>query len=152
MKAIKTGRITPLPDGRIDPVKADREWEANTQPTQKQAATASAAQPAMAPEPARAATTAPPYSVSRAQREAINARMAKLDLDERTGKLVSADEVRVAVFTIARQVRDRLQQIPRTLAPEIVATVVADPDPRAVEMLLDDAIRGALEELSKAPI
>jgi hypothetical protein len=150
MKAIKSGRITPLPDGTIDPVKADREWDANTLPAQKKAASQPAGQAGA--EPARPATTAPPYSVSRAQREAINARLAKLDLDERTGKLVSADEVRVAVFTVARQVRDRLQQIPRSLAPEIVATVVADPDPRAVETLLDDAIRGALEELSQAPI
>jgi hypothetical protein len=146
MKAIKTGRITTLPDGRIDPVVADAQWDANTLPAQ---------QPAKHEQPASDSTQragAPPYAVSRAMREAVNARLAKLEFDERIGKLVNADEVRVAVFTIARQVRDRLQQIPRTLAPEIVATVVADPDPRAVETLLDDAIRSALEELSQAPV
>ena len=85
-------------------------------------------------------------------REAVNARLAKLELDERSGKLINADEARVKIFTLARQLRDRLQQIPRTLAPELVATVLADPDPRAVEALLDAAIRSALEELSQTPL
>jgi len=35
MKAIKAGRITPEPDGTIDPVKADRQWGARTDPAQQ---------------------------------------------------------------------------------------------------------------------
>ena len=31
-KAISSGRITPLPNGQIDPAVADRQWEANTGP------------------------------------------------------------------------------------------------------------------------
>ncbi|HGG60421.1 MAG TPA: elements of external origin, partial [Gammaproteobacteria bacterium] len=34
-KAIKTGRITPEPDGTIDPQKADAEWAANTDSAQQ---------------------------------------------------------------------------------------------------------------------
>ncbi len=34
-KAIDTGRITPLPDGTIDPVVADAQWAANTTPTRR---------------------------------------------------------------------------------------------------------------------
>ncbi len=34
-KAIDTGRITPLPDGTIDPVAADAQWAANTTPTRR---------------------------------------------------------------------------------------------------------------------
>jgi hypothetical protein len=34
MKAIKTHRIDPLPNGRIDPVAADRDWAERTQPHQ----------------------------------------------------------------------------------------------------------------------
>jgi hypothetical protein len=34
-KAIKTGRITPEPDGKIDPDKADAEWETNTDVAQQ---------------------------------------------------------------------------------------------------------------------
>ncbi|MEA1052333.1 hypothetical protein U5801_21360 [Lamprobacter modestohalophilus] len=147
-KAIKSGRITPLPDGRIDPVVADAQWDANTLPAQTPAKSESSA-------PASDSTqrsNVPPYAVSRAAREAINARLAKLELEERSGKLINADEARVTTFNLARQLRDRLQQIPRTLAPELVATVVADPDPRAVEAMLDAAIRSALEELSQTPL
>jgi hypothetical protein len=32
------------------------------------------------------------------------------------------------MFNLARQARDRLMQIPRKLAPEIVATVTSDPE------------------------
>ena len=31
-KAVKAGRITRRPDGRLDPVQADREWVQNTRP------------------------------------------------------------------------------------------------------------------------
>jgi len=34
-KAIASGRITTLPDGTIDPDMADREWDANTDPTRQ---------------------------------------------------------------------------------------------------------------------
>jgi hypothetical protein len=53
------------------------------------------------------------------------------------------------MFNLARQARDRLMQIPRKLAPEIVATVTSDPDARTVETFLEDAIREALEELTQ---
>lgn len=42
IKAIKEGRITPEPDGTIDPEKADAEWEANTvQPKRRKVGPAS---------------------------------------------------------------------------------------------------------------
>ena len=34
-KAIATGRITTLPDGTIDPDRADFEWDAQTDPTKR---------------------------------------------------------------------------------------------------------------------
>ena len=63
--------------------------------------------------------------------------------------LISKDEADTEFFTLARQLRDRLQQIPRKVAPEIVALVVANPDVRGVTDLLDAAIREALEDLSR---
>ena len=53
------------------------------------------------------------------------ARLAKLEFEERTGKLLNADEVKVKHFNLARLLRDRIQQIPRKVAPQIVAAVVA---------------------------
>jgi len=87
------------------------------------------------------------YHKARAVRETYAARLAKLEFEERSDKLVSKDEVDAKVFTLARQLRDRMQQIPNKVAPEIVALVVDKPDVRGVAELLDRAIHQALEEL-----
>ncbi len=142
IKAIQSGRITPESDGTIDPAKADAQWASNTRPS-------------AALEPEDAATSpqprvgAPDYRTSRAIREAYAARLAKLEFEERAGKLISTDEVKVTVFNLARRTRDWLLQIPRRIAPQIVAAVVADPDPRTVEEMLEVEIREALEELTR---
>lgn len=161
-KAIKAGRISKEPDGTIDPAKADTQWERNTLPSQtldngaskltQKVATPAVSTPvssreAQAPLETRAA--APDYQTSRAIREAYAARLAKLEFEERTGKLLNADEVKVKQFNLARLLRDRIQQIPRKVAPQIVAAVVVQPDQRVVEDLLMEAIREALEELSR---
>lgn len=46
--------------------------------------------------PLETRATAPDYQTSRAIREAYAARLAKLEFEERTGKLISSDEVKVA--------------------------------------------------------
>ena len=166
-KAIKAGRISKEPDGTIDPAKADAQWARNTLPSQNQntGAVKPAAKVATPPvstpvstapvanrelqPPLETRAAAPDYQTSRAIREAYAARLAKLEFEERTGKLLNADEVKVKHFNLARLLRDRIQQIPRKLAPQIVAAVVAQPDQRVVEDLLMEAIREALEELSR---
>ena len=157
-KAIKAGRISVEPDGTIDPAKADAQWARNTLPSQslnigakKPAAkveTGGVSTPVSTP-PLETRAAAPDYQTSRAIREAYAARLAKLEFEERTGKLLNADEVKVKYFNLARLLRDRIQQIPRKVAPQIVAAVVAQPDQRVVEDLLMEAIREALEELSR---
>jgi hypothetical protein len=57
--------------------------------------------------------------------------------------------VNKVVFTIGRQLRDRIQLIPRQLAPLIVSSVLESPDPRLIEDMLDSAIRDALEQYTK---
>ena len=158
-KAIKAGRISAEPDGKIDPAKADAQWARNTLPSQKLNTSKPASKVATPPvskvasrdtqAPLETRATAPDYQTSRAIREAYAARLAKLEYEERTGKLINADEVTVKHFNLARVLRDRLQQIPRKVAPNIVAAVVAQPDQRVVEDLLMDAIREALEEISR---
>lgn len=162
-KAIKSGRISVEPDGTIDPAKADAQWARNTLPSQNlntgaakpaaKVATTAVSTPVASREAQAPLETgrvsAPDYQTSRAIREAYAARLAKLEFEERTGKLLSADEVKVKYFNLARQLRDRIQQIPRKLAPQIVAAVVAQPDARVVEDLLMEAIREVLEELSR---
>jgi pyruvate/2-oxoglutarate dehydrogenase complex dihydrolipoamide acyltransferase (E2) component len=160
-KAIATGRIHPEPDSSIDPIKADAQWDRHTrtaQPTTPRVTTARpppiaqhASQPAAPPPMPQASDDARgvDYHKARAVRETYSARLAKLEFEERTGKLISKDEVDIKYFQLARQLRDRMQQIPRKVAPEIVALVVADPDVRGVTDILDVAIREALEDLAR---
>ena len=166
-KAIQAGRISAEPDGKIDPAKADAQWARNTLPSQNlntgavkpapkvatppvstPVSTAPVANRELQP-PLETRAAAPDYQTSRAIREAYAARLAKLEFEERTGKLLNADEVKVKHFNLARLLRDRIQQIPRKVAPQIVAAVVAQPDQRVVEDLLMEAIREALEERSR---
>ena len=167
-KAIKAGRISKEPDGTIDPAKADAQWARNTLPSQNLNTGATKPAPKVATPPVSTPVStapvanrelqppletgrisAPDYQTSRAIREAYAARLAKLEFEERTGKLISKDEVDIKYFQLARQLRDRMQQIPRKVAPEIVALVVADPDVRGVTDILDVAIREALEDLAR---
>lgn len=143
-KAIKAGRISVEPDGTIDPAKADAQWARNTLPSQslnigaKKPAAKVETPPVSTPvstPPLETRAAAPDYQTSRAIREAYAARLAKLEFEERTGKLINADEVKVKYFNLARLLRDRIQQIPRKVAPQIVAAVVAQPDQRVVEDL-----------------
>lgn len=161
-KAIKAGRISIEPDGKIDPVKADAQWARNTLPSQNLNTGASKPAPKVATPPVSTPVatgssrelpppletgriSAPDYQTSRAIREAYAARLAKLEYEERTAKLISSDEVEMRTFNLARRLRDRMQTLPRRLA----AALAAEQDPRVIEQRLDDEIRQALEELSR---
>ena len=134
-KAIKQGRIKTTPDGKIDVEQADREWDRNTSPVNA---------PKRAPRGGGGAAGGPTYAQSRAVRELYLARLAKIEFEERAGKLVSRDQVTVAAFTKARTVRDNLLNIPDRVA----AVLAAETDPVRTHQILTDEIRKALIELS----
>jgi len=134
-KAIQQGRIKTAPDGKIDLEQADRDWERNTSPVNA---------PKRAPRAGGGAAGGPTYAQSRAVREVYLARLAKIEFEERVGKLVSRDEITVAAFTKARTVRDNLLNIPDRVA----AVLAAETDPVRMHQILSDEIRKALIELS----
>jgi len=163
-KAIKAGRISKEADGTIDPAKADTQWERNTLPSQNLNTGATKPAPKVATPPVSTPVStapvanrelqspletgriaAPDYQTSRAIREAYAARLAKLEYEERTAKLISSDEVEMRTFNLARRLRDRMQTLPRRLA----AALAVEQDPRVIEQRLNDEIRQALEELSR---
>jgi hypothetical protein len=86
------------------------------------------------------------YSRARAVRENYLARLAKIDYEERTGRLVSKDEIQVAAFNRFRQFRDQMLNIPDRLA----ATLAAETDPGKVYEILASEIRKALNEFASA--
>ena len=167
-KALASGRISTRPDGRVDPEIADANWARNTAPrpqpvsrttgTGAPVAAASASSPQTGHHHATRRTTPPEppdpprlesgleYSKARAVRESYMARLAKIDFEERTEKLISRDEVKVAAFNRFRQFRDGMLNIPDRLA----AVLAAESDPRRVYDLLTAEIRKALQEFADA--
>ncbi len=162
-KALASGRITARKDGRLDADVADANWTRNTaprpRPASKPANKVSLAPPASPQsarhhsDPPRREPTEPPklesgleYSKARAVRESYLARLAKIDFEERTEKLVSRDEMQVAAFNRYRMFRDGMLNIPDRLA----AVLAAEGDPRRVHKLLSTEIRKALTEFSNA--
>lgn len=73
--------------------------------------------------PAAGATRGPSYAQSRAIREAYQARLAKLEFEERSGKLVDAAEVKSRAFRLARSARDALMTMPDRLAPILASSM-----------------------------
>src|SRR5205823_3589639 len=156
-KAIRSERIRVREDGRVDAASADAEWARNTgprpqttprpvtQPLRPAAEHRTAATPATArehTEPAPKLESGLEYSKARAIRESYLARLAKIDFEERSGKLVSSDEVQVAAFNRFRQFRDHMLNISDRLA----AVLAAESNPGRVHELLAAEIRKALEE------
>lgn len=116
-KAITSGRISVLPDGRIDSDVADQEWEANTK---KRGPIVGARRQ---PEEDNDGFGAAQYTKARAVREHYLARLAKIEFEEKVGSLVSKDEVKIAQFNIDRQRRDAMLNIADRVCAAIAAEV-----------------------------
>ncbi len=171
-KAVKSGRIPVEADGTIDPAKANVAWERNTSPAQQRkpdpvpapvkpapVSDKPASTPAKPPappvrqppqrpaEPEAGPSTAgmPKYQMSRAVRETYNAKLTRLEYEEKTGKLLNAEDVAKDAFALARRVRDRLLNIPSRMA----SVLASETDSKAIEALLSQELRIALEELSE---
>ncbi|MBF0116440.1 MAG: hypothetical protein HQM04_15540 [Magnetococcales bacterium] len=166
-KALKAGRIQKESDGTINQAKADAAWERNTSPAQQRKPdpvptpvpvkpapvpakppTPPVRQPSQRPaepEPGPSAAGAPNYQISRAVRETYNAKLTRLDYEERTGKLLNAEDVAKEAFAVARRVRDRLLNIPSRMA----SVLASETDSKAIERLLSQELRVALEELAQ---
>ncbi len=161
-KALAAGRITAAADGSIDPEQADRQWSASTDLAKprnsvtgvpKLRAAGSPSDPIGSPGFEEAAGASPEagaprlvssYAASRAAREAYLARLAKLDFEQKSGKLVDADEVRAQIFALGRRLRDAMLGLPDRLAP----VLVGQSDPDVIHRLLNDEIVASLSELS----
>jgi len=148
-KALQAGRIQQEADGGIDPERADAAWASNTRSSVEtlwKPARHVETLPVSTPERQVSgnAPGTPDYNKARAVKEFYAARLAKLEFEEREGKLVNIDEINVQHFNRARRLRDRLLMIPRRLA----AQLAAETDTRSVEEILDGAIREALEEMA----
>lgn len=154
LKAVRSGRIRLGADGKIDPVEADASWRRNTNPAKPSNSVAgnpTGATPRAhrhAPSTHRfstaGASSGPDYHVSRAVRETYMAKLAGLEFEVKTGKLIDAEEAKRAAFDDNRRVRDLLLALPDRTAAQLAACT----DPAECHRILTAEIRRACEELS----
>lgn len=163
-KAIDTGRITPLPDGTIDPVAADAQWAANTTPTRRSVA----AEPKEEPQPAAAARVIPQTSArvvretadppppalstggtsllqARTVNEVVKAQTNKVRLARLKGELVDRSQAVAHVFKLARAERDAWLNWPARISAQMAAGL--NVDPHVLHVALDAAVRQQLQDL-----
>ncbi len=163
-KAIDTGRITPLPDGTIDPVVADAQWAANTTPTRRpvtgearevpQAPAAVREIPQASSKVVRETADPPPPALStggtsllqaRTVNEVVKAQTNKVRLARLKGELVDRSQAVAHVFKLARAERDAWLNWPARISAQMAAGL--NVDPHVLHVALDAAVRQQLQDL-----
>ena len=165
-KAIDTGRISPLPDGTIDPAAADAQWAANTAPTRRSVAdlpsdkSAPQLSAATRETPQAAASTTreavePPTPVlssggtsllqARTVNEVVKAQTNKVRLARLKGELVDRSQAVAHVFKLARAERDAWLNWPARISSQMAAGLGVDP--HVLHVALDAAVRQQLQDL-----
>lgn len=137
-KAVKSGRITTLADGRIDFGVADIQWEQNTR---KRAD--------LMPEQRPAESSAPrsDWGDHKARKEAAEASLREIELEKRRGELIDRRGAELAWQKTARTLRDALLD---TLPSKISLELASLTDPWMVECKLREAIRSELHAVADA--
>jgi hypothetical protein len=168
-KAIATGRITPEPDGTINPAKADAQWAAQTDPSQQrkrapasgETAGAKTARPEGKAVP-RAAIDAVQETLresgegdpggsmflrARTANEVLKAQTARERLRKFKGELVDRARTIATVYALARRERDAWVQWPARVAALMAAELGVDP--HQMETVLEKHVRRQLAELGE---
>lgn len=162
-KAVKSGRIAAAmtKDGLLDWEQADRLWTANTHPTSGYPGQINRDGKPTAPkvngktdaetlrQEARSIgidpDNPPPMNESRTLFEAYRAKLAQLDYEEKTSKLIDQEVVKRDAFKLARLTRDAMMAIPDRLAAEIAGLT----DPFVIHSKMTAEIRTAISEVAK---
>ncbi len=165
-KAVRTGRITTLPDGTIDPARADADWQAQTDPSFQRPQAMQRPQAARKAVPASALdavretlheagadlipgeTGGSEVSMMRVRlaNEILKAQAAKIRLAKMKGDLVDRVKATTLVFDLARRERDAWINWP----PRVAALMAADlgVDAHAMEQVLVRHIHQHLSEMA----
>jgi phage terminase Nu1 subunit (DNA packaging protein) len=152
-KAIDTGRLKKCivkgigKKPKLDPVIAAQEWELNTHHA-KRTMGADIRKPEIPEQESRIdgvqqSMGVPSVNQSNAVLTAYKARIAKIEYEERLGKLVPAADVKAEAFKIGRIVRDSMLNIPDRVSAEFAGITNA----YEINMRLTEEITKALEAL-----
>jgi hypothetical protein len=164
-KAIAAGRIVPEPDGTIDPEKADREWNARTDPSHQRKSAPAAPEPSQVkPVPRVAMDTVQKtlqesgdkpggdvtFLRARTANEVIKAQERGVRLAKIKGELVDRARAIATVFGLARRERDAWVQWPARVAALMAADLHVDP--HQMETVLEKHVRRHLSELAEVRV
>ena len=131
--AIKTERISTVKkDGKlyIDSEKADIDWEKNTKGQYNK------------DKPGK--NDGPSYNMARAIRETYQAKITKLDYEEKVKKLINAEQVENRVFELTRRTRNKLMVFPSKISHEIANMT----ESHEIQILIEKEINQALAEIT----
>jgi hypothetical protein len=154
-KAIAAKRITPNPDGTINPERANQEWAKNTfaGKTLHEAARPATAQPRTPPRPpaipqSPEVTNDPvaAYLRARAVSETFKAKIAQMEYEERAGKLMQATKAGEYAMQFSAIVSDALSAWPDRLTPLVAATT----DESVVHKILSNEAAALRRRVAKA--
>lgn len=179
-KAIASGRIATEPDGSIDAAKADRQWDAQTDPAKQRGPHVQALGMETAAGTARAAAATRPvpraaiesvgetlrdagadlvpgagggevsFLRARMANEVLKAQTAKVKLAKMKGELVDRARTTAMVFDLARRERDAWQNWPARVAANMAADLGVDA--HRLEQVLDSYLRKQLADLAEVKI
>ena len=167
MKAIKVGRITPEPDGSLDPAKVDAQWDDRTDPARRpersedeRAGTDPAAasdsdesgdevaqvRPPAASEPASQGTGAS-FTQARTAHEIAKAQRARIEVQRLREEVVDRAHATAEVFRLARRERDAWVNWPARIAALMAAELGLDA--HAMQKVLEAHVRDNLNDLAE---
>lgn len=148
-KAVNQGRIKPCGmNGKravFDFDQCDSDWERNRDPSNRgwenpKRVEVEVVEPVVVDD-----TSSMTFNEARTLRERYQAQLARLEFEEKAGKLVDGETVRREYFKQARVARDNLLNIPDRLAPLVVGRT----DLHEVRMLILEEVHKICEELAK---
>ncbi len=149
-KAIKDERLVKSisKDGRgymVDVEMADREWKANTNPSQQRSP-----QAINIGKQLTSGLASPSYTAARAFGEQYKAKLLELEFREKSGDLVRVDDVKIATFKVNRLFRDSVLNIPIRVVSEISAIIgnVSKEKQHEMQEVMRREINLALEHLA----
>lgn len=176
-KAIAAGRVTPEPDGTIDPERADAQWSGQTDPAKQRGASAGGAgkgpasgtgntAPSERPVPQAAIDAvqdtltesgqepAPGGQVTfmraRLATEVLKAQLQKEQLKRVRGEVVDRNKAVAMVFDLARKERDAWIGWPARVAANMASELGVEA--HELEQVLDRYLREHLAELAEVRI
>ncbi len=160
---MKDGKIPFATDAKgrkwIDPEAADLARARNTDPDQQQRSSPAQAaitqqQAAAVPRggherhPQRGGDGGDPFLVeAKTRTELLKAELLEIELAEKRGELINADDARRVSLNLARSTRNAFMALPARLAP-ILAPIA---DAAEVERLLEAEIRKVCQQLATTP-